>query len=110
MITSHLDKMKGGWFVGCFDPTSFYSEEFEVGYKEFKKDEPHADHYHKMGTEINLITRGKVEFNGVVFGAGDIVVIEPGEKTKTRFIEDSSIVVVKTPSLPDDKFLCEDQK
>jgi quercetin dioxygenase-like cupin family protein len=100
--------MKGGWFVGRFDPTSFYSEEFEVGYKEFKKGEPHADHYHKVGTEINLIASGKVEFNGEVFDKGSVVIIEPGETTSTKFLEDSTIVVVKTPSLPDDKFLCED--
>lgn len=108
MITSHINKMKGGWFVGSFDPTSFYSKEFEVAFKEFKKDEPHTDHYHKVGTEINLIVSGKVEFNGEVFDKGCVVIIEPEEKTSTKFLEDSTIVVVKTPSLPNDKFLCEE--
>ena len=108
MRTEHIDNMKGGWFVGDFDPVAFHSKLFEVGYKEFKKDEPHQDHYHKEGTEINLVAYGRVEFNGVSFGEGSIVIIEPGEVTKTKFLEDSGIFVAKTPSLPNDKYVLPD--
>ena len=41
MRTDHIDNMRGDWFVGDFDPVAFHSKSFEVGYKEFKKDEPH---------------------------------------------------------------------
>ena len=31
------DQMKGGWFVGNFEPSGFKTENFEVGYLEHKK-------------------------------------------------------------------------
>ena len=47
-----LDDMKGGWFVGNFEPTA-YKANFEVGIHRHKKGEFHQDHFHKKGIEIN---------------------------------------------------------
>ena len=49
-----LDDMKGGWFVGNFEP-SVMKADFEVGIHRHKKGEFHQDHFHKKGTEINVI-------------------------------------------------------
>jgi quercetin dioxygenase-like cupin family protein len=43
--------------------------------------------------------------NGREFAAGEIVLLEPGEAASFEALEDSVTVVVKSPSVPGDKFL-----
>lgn len=97
--------MKGGWFVGDFSPSAFRTKSAEVSFKTHPKGEAWETHYHKVGTEINLIVRGKLNINNVFFQAGDIFVIEPGEIAKPKFLEDCEMVVVKVPSVPNDKYV-----
>ena len=40
-----------------------------------------------------------------VFGAGEIIVAEPGDATAFEALSDCTIVVVKTPSVSGDKYL-----
>jgi len=43
--------------------------------------------------------------NGVIFGPGDICVLEPGDISQIDYLEEVDTVAIKFPSLPDDKYL-----
>ena len=63
-------------------------------------------HYHKIATEITVITQGRVKMNGVEYIKGDIIVMEPGESTDFECLEDGTQnVVVKIPGVNNDKYL-----
>ena len=99
-----LEKMKKGWFVGNFEPTVQQTEDFEVAYRTFEKGAREAKHVHRVDREITVLTAGKARMNERVVGAGDIVVLEPGEATDFEGLEDGAVVIVKSPSVPDDKY------
>jgi 2,4-dienoyl-CoA reductase-like NADH-dependent reductase (Old Yellow Enzyme family) len=42
--------------------------------------------------------------NGQEFGPGDICVLEPGEQYHARILQDTHVVAVKFPSVPEDKY------
>ena len=44
--------------------------------------------------------------NDAHYGPGDIIMIEPGEATDFEALSDVTTVVVKTPSVAGDKYLC----
>lgn len=100
-----LNEMKGGWFIGKFEPSCFHTSGFEVGSKRYVKGDSEPAHIHRVATEITLIMTGRVRMNGRELAAGDIVLLEPGEGTSFEALEDSVTVVVKSPSVPGDKFL-----
>lgn len=104
MQVHKLDDMVKGWFVGHFTPTALTTPAFEVGVKFYKAGEAEAAHHHKLATELTVVVSGRVVMFGREFGPGDIVTVEPGESTAFRALEDSATVVVKTPSLPADKY------
>lgn len=101
----HLDDMKGGWFVGDFQPNALHSKECEVAVKHYKAGQKEAAHYHKLATEITLIISGRVRMLDKEWGPGDIIVLMPGEATSFEALTDAVNVVVKTPSCQDDKYL-----
>lgn len=100
-----LRDMVRGWFVGEFSPTSFGTNMCEVGVKSYQAGDYESAHYHKIATEITLILSGNARMCNRNWGPGDIVVIEPGEATDFMAITDVTSVVVKVPSVPDDKYL-----
>ena len=65
-------------------------------------------HFHKISTEITLIVSGCTRMNGINYRTGDILVIEPGDKTDFLAIEDTVTCVVKVPSALGDKYLTKD--
>jgi quercetin dioxygenase-like cupin family protein len=93
-----------GWFVGGFEPTAFQTNAAEVAVKSYKAGETEKKHFHKIATEITLILSGEVEMCGKVWGPGSIIVLHPGEATSFMALQDSTNVVVKVPSVKDDKF------
>jgi quercetin dioxygenase-like cupin family protein len=99
-----LTDMVKGWFVGDFSPTIFPSKEIEVAVKEYVCGDVEPLHHHKIATEITVIARGKVRMNGVEYSQGDIILIEPGEATNFEVLEDALTVVVKSPSILNDKY------
>lgn len=99
--------MKGGWFVGNFEPSVFKTKNFEVGYLKHKKGDSWDKHYHKHATEISLIVRGRVKVNDEIYSKGDIFIIEPNEIVDPLFLEDTEVVVVKAPSIVNDKYVIE---
>ena len=82
-----------------------HSDDFEVAIKRYQKGAHEARHLHKVATEITVIVTGKVEMSGTIYEADDIIHIPPGEATDFRALEDTITVVVKTPSVKNDKFI-----
>jgi hypothetical protein len=104
MKTHKLSKMYRGWFVGNFDPCAFKTPEFEVGILKHLKGEIWPKHYHKVATEINCLISGKMVIQGTELEPGDIFIFDPMEVADPIFLEDCTIVVIKTPSLKGDKY------
>ena len=107
MKVSRIEDMKGGWFIGDFDPSILRTPDFEVGYKLHKKGEEWPAHYH-TGFEYNFLMSGKMRICGQTVTAGDLFVIEPYEVAAPEFLEDCHVVVVKVPSKPGDKVIVND--
>ena len=97
--------MTRGWFVGNFNPTAFSTENAEVAVKSYRVGDKEAAHYHKIATEITVVTSGRVRMNEQEFVPGDIIVVSPGEVVEFEALEDSSNVVVKVPGALHDKFI-----
>ena|SRR5688572_27310807 len=103
MMHRKLADMTGGWLVGYFEPTCFKTTACEVACKHYAAGAREAAHMHRVATEITLIASGHVVMNGRSFGAGDIVILEPGEPADFCATEPTVAVVVKLPSVPNDK-------
>jgi quercetin dioxygenase-like cupin family protein len=103
MKIDHIDNFTKGWFVGNFDP-SLLKANFEVGLHQHKAGEFHQDHFHKLGTEINVMVEGRILINGKTFGPGDIFVFEPYEVSQVRYLTDVKLIVVRDISDPNDKY------
>jgi quercetin dioxygenase-like cupin family protein len=100
-----MENMKGGWFIGNFEPTAFKTDQFEVCYKDHIKGEKWDSHYHKEGTEINYLIEGKMIIQNKELNKGDIFILHPFEIANPEFVEDCTVLIIKTPSKPGDKFI-----
>ena len=107
MKVSKLDEFFKGWVVGNFEPSLFKTDDFEVSVKNYKKGDYEQSHYHKIATELTIITKGRVVMNNEVYNEGDIILIEPGDKTDFRATNDVSTTVIKFPCVKGDKYLVE---
>ena len=81
MKIDNLDKMIGGWFIGNFEPSLFKTNDFEVAVKRYNKGDYESHHYHKIATEYTVIINGRVKMNGIEYGTGIIITMEPNELT-----------------------------
>jgi hypothetical protein len=105
MKSFHLDDMIKGWFVGDFSPVAFSTKDCEVAVKKYKAGDCEGAHHHKIATEITVVVSGQIRMVGKNWGAGDIVVVEPGTVTDFEALTDVVNVVVKVPGASDDKYL-----
>ncbi len=104
MKVSRIEDFTRGWFIGNFEPSLFKTNDVEVAYKTYKAGDKEKKHYHKIATEISIITRGKVIMNGVEYSKGDIIVMEPFDVADFSVIEDAENIVVKIPGANNDKY------
>lgn len=105
MIIDKIERMVRGWFIGDFEPTVYKTELFEVGCLTHKKGEFKAPHYHKEAVEINLLVSGSMTIQNKILNSGDIFVLDKNEIADPIFHEDCTVVVVKVPSIANDKYL-----
>jgi quercetin dioxygenase-like cupin family protein len=105
MKKHNLSDFWRGWFIGNFEPSLLKTEQFEVGYLFHPKGENWPDHYHKLGTEYNLLVKGKMKILGETIHEGELFVVEPYEVAVPEFLEDCYIVCVKSPGNKGDKYL-----
>lgn len=108
MKIDNLDKMIGGWFIGNFEPSLLKTNDCEVAVKRYNKGYYEGHHYHKIATEYTVIINGCVKMNGIEYGAGSIITMEPNEVTDFECLEDGTVnVVVKIPGANNDKYVVE---
>ena len=106
MKTARLEDMVKGWFVGNFEPSLLKTNDVEVAVKSYNKGDYEEKHYHKIATEITVVTSGRVKMNGVEYNKGDIIIIEPMEEADFEALDDNTLnVVVKYPGANNDKYL-----
>lgn len=105
MKEEKLSSMTRGWFVGNFEPSVYHTNDCEVAVKSYHKGDYEQAHYHKIATEITLVTKGRIRMFGKEYNIGDIVVVEPGEITDFVALEDTENVIVKIPGANNDKYL-----
>ena len=104
MTRRTLAEMTGGWIAGDFDPTCLRTRAVEVACKHYAAGDAEGAHVHRVAREITLVASGRAVMNGLVLTAGDIVILEPGEAADFAAIEPTITVVVKSPSVPGDKY------
>jgi hypothetical protein len=105
MKINKIEEMVGGWFIGDFEPSVLKTKDFEVCYKFHHAGEIWDNHYHKVATEINYLIRGKMNLSGIELNQGDIFTIYPDEVAIPEFLTDCELIVVKTPSIKEDKYI-----
>jgi len=101
----NLNKFKLGWILGDFLPSIIRTSEYEVAIKKYKKGYYEKMHFHKKAIEITVIVKGIVIMNSKKYTADDIILIEKGEKTDFKVLEDTITTVIKMPSVIKDKFI-----
>ena len=105
MRTYRVEDFINGWVYGNFFPSIYPSLDTEVGILNFRAGESGEKHLHSKSIEINVIVSGKMESNGQILSSGDIFVFHPFDISDTKFIEDTVLVCIKTPSNMKDKVL-----
>jgi hypothetical protein len=95
----------GGWVIGDFDPALFHSKDIEIGIKSYLEGSYEQRHTHKIATEYTIIVKGSVIMNNTQYNTGDIIRIDPEESTDFLALKDTITCVIKTPSIPSDKYL-----
>ena len=103
--TFNLDDMVQGWFIGNFSPSVLSNQDFEVGVKRFAKGEAEPSHHQLISTEWTCVISGRIRLGEHIFNENDIVEIGPMESVDFEALENSILVVVKTPSIPSDKVI-----
>lgn len=104
MKDAKLSDMKKGWFIGNFEPTLYKTNDVEVAIKSYSAGAYEKKHYHKIATEITVVTKGTIRMNGKEYVAGDIIIMEPNEATDFYAVTNAENVVVKLPGANNDKY------
>lgn len=101
----NLGDFKGGWIIGDFNPSILRTPSFEVCVTFHGKEEPTVKHFHAKSKEYNIVLDGEIAVNGRNLGKGDIFIYEENEVSDVHFLSDTSLLVVRVPSLPEDKYI-----
>jgi len=105
MLTFNLKDCNGGWFIGDFQPAVMMSKCTEIAIKRYKAEEREPAHVHKIADEFTVVVEGTVSMNGNVYEKDTIVWVPKGEAVEFIALTDAVTCVVKTPSVPGDKYL-----
>lgn len=103
MRFAKLSDFKGGWVIGDFEPTMLKTDQFEVAVLHHTAGKQIEKHYQVIATEYNVMISGKMNVNGTIVTSGDVFTYEPMEITEVEVLEDTVVICVKTPSIPNDK-------
>lgn len=104
MKVTRLSDYTRGWIIGDFEPSILKTKDFEVAVFNHTKGEEWPSHYHKEAVEYNVLVSGKMMMQDQELNAGDVFVLDRYEVANPIFLEDCTVVCVKTPSRPSDKF------
>lgn len=104
MFVSNIKLFTNGWFIGNFKPALLKTKDFEIAHHFYAKGFRGTPHTHKIATEYNYIVSGKLLVSNKTLTNGDIFVYEPFDISDVIFLEDTDLIVIKVPSIPDDKY------
>ncbi len=104
MDVYNINNFKNGWFIGNFEPSVFKNPFFEVAHHSHKAGYCGPIHFHKIAQEVTYIVKGSLVASGKLLKAGDMFIYQPYETANVMFIEDTDIIVIKWPSVPNDKY------
>lgn len=105
MEVRDLSEFIKGWFIGNFEPSMCRSSSFEVAIKSFTKGDSEPLHKQIIATEFTVVLCGEISINGEAFSKDKIIRINPGENADFLALSDSTVLCIKTPSVPSDKVL-----
>ena len=105
MKVGKLSNHNRGWIIGDFENSLVRTKDFEVCVRVHPKGEVWPAHTHKIATEYNVLISGSMSMCGVELASGDTFIVEPNEIADPIVHEDCTIVCVKTPSVPTDKYI-----
>lgn len=105
--TSRIENYKDGWLVGDFTPSFVRSKNFEVAVKMVSAGSTEPAHFQRVATEITILVSGSCSLAGFKMVPGDLLELAPGEIADFIALEDSVLVCIKFPSVPNDKALVE---
>lgn len=105
MKKDNISNFKRGWFIGDFEPALLQTKAFEIAMQNYPAGHVEQTHFHKIATEITCIVSGIARFNDEVVIAGELITISPEERVQFEAITEVITIVVKTPSVTDDKYL-----
>jgi len=103
MIRDRIENYIRGWFIGNFEPSILKTKEFEVAIISHHKDEKIPLHYHSELEEYNVLLSGSMIVNNETLSEGDIFVLVRKEVVDVTVLEDSKVLCIKVPSIPEDK-------
>lgn len=117
MKHANLNDFGNSWFIGNFHPSLKPTKHFEMGFKEYPRETSCDRHKHKLADEINLIVAGTGTFlffhetkldkpyKIIEVQKGDVLIVEKNEIVQLVSKDGISIVVAKTPSVQEDKYV-----
>lgn len=104
LIIDNLNNYKYGFVTGELFGDSLISGNASVALQHFKKNQIIAFWYRKEDTEYYIVSDGKLLCDGKYYVKGDIIGFEPSEVRKILFVEDTDLMVVRTPGTQNDYY------
>jgi dTDP-glucose pyrophosphorylase len=102
---TYIDNYVRGWLIGDFTPSILRTSEYEVGFSRHKGGEHWGFHYHHELDEYNILISGKMMINNQIIHAGEYFMIPKDVIACPKFLEDCTILCLKSPSKPKDKII-----
>ena len=106
------DLEKRGWFIGHFmdKKSGFKSEEFELKWAVLSKGTTTEEAFTITSKTMCVLIDGKFQIDFqkhqkkiTLFNRGDFVFFEPNVLYKSEALEDSVVLAIRWPSIPNDK-------
>lgn len=103
--TGCIHEFKNGWLMGNFVPSLVKTEDFEIAIHRHQASTGGGDHIHKIATEYNIVIDGEVVLDHTIsIRQNGYWITEPGQSFDVYFKEYTTLLVIKLPSVPDDKY------
>jgi quercetin dioxygenase-like cupin family protein len=105
-----------GWIYGSFMPEGLHKDDrLEIKVAKLDKSFTSPPHYAKKGTKLDIIWKGEaiwiVDGEEIFLKEGDYVIIPPQVVVEVKQVLSEELIVqtIKTPSLPEDKVVVQDE-
>lgn len=99
-----LEDFTRGWIIGNFEPSIIKTTELEIGILDLKAGDKGDLHWHEHHKEFNLILSGAAKIGKNLYFEGDVFIFEPFEKSNVEYMQDTKLLVIKSPAMKGDKY------